>query len=64
MLNPLVEHMELNGKASAPSRIVGNSPTVVDALRSYAVLQEDAGQLLFVIRAIWTTSSQIVCFAS
>ena len=47
VLNPLVEHMELNGKASAPSRIVENSPTVVDALRSYAVLHESAGQITF-----------------
>lgn len=47
LLNPLVEYMELHGKISAPKRISANSPTVLDALCSHAILQEDAGQLTF-----------------
>jgi hypothetical protein len=47
VLNPLIEYMELHGKVSAPKRISANSPTVLDALCSHAVLQEDAKQITF-----------------
>lgn len=47
VLNPLVDYMELHGKISAPKRISANSPTVLNALCSHAILQEDAGQLTF-----------------
>ena len=47
VLNPVVDYMESRGKVAAPKRIVDSSPTVVDALCSNAILQEDAGQLTF-----------------
>ncbi len=47
VLNPLIEYMESYGKISAPKRIAANSPTILDALCSHAVLQSDAGQLTF-----------------
>jgi hypothetical protein len=47
VLDSLVDYMELHGKISAPERVAGNSPTVLDALCSHAILQEDAGQLTF-----------------
>ncbi len=47
VLDSLVDYMELHGKISAPERVAGNSPTVLDALCSHAIFQEDAGQLTF-----------------
>jgi hypothetical protein len=47
VLSPLLDHMEQNGKISAPSRIIASWPRIKEALFSYGVLQESAGMISF-----------------
>ncbi len=47
VLGPLIDYMERQGKISAPKRVAGTAPKVLDALKSYGVLQEDASRISF-----------------
>ena len=41
-LHALLDHMEQQGKVSAPGRILGSWPTVAEAMSSYGIIQKSA----------------------